>query len=309
MVNCPNCGKVNPENAVFCEICGTLMSGAYSDNVPVEPETVTKVRKIGASGLMLAIAILQTLTVIISIPDVRFIGSNVNFGVNFPIMQLLVCIAFWLIYSTAKKPVGQLVSTAGLTIIRVLEMISIVGASLGMVLMLLLAVFSAIGLSAPIDLGSYGFFNSDVSTFLVFIIAVSVIGMVSMIVTLIKSICAYRFAGSVKNTVQSGFPECRSAAPLAFFYIISGLISTVGAAYIFICKDQINMYIAQFISVIEDQLSYYGQDIMLVASHFNLAEATLYITLAVSVVSAVLSILVAAIILKYRKTMKVNQAA
>lgn len=293
MAVCPNCGKENATNAIFCEACGTLMSGSYNKDVPLEPEVITKVRRIGGSGLMLAIAIIQSIVVAFSIPSLE------GFGINFPITSIFSCIAFWLIYYTCKKPQGYLISTSGVTILRVFSMLGIIGFSI------LLFAVAVLSVALP-SLASY--YENTVNTseygasFVLYLGGiVAGCAAVGVLLGLLKMIFSFRFYGSVSETVKSGFPVCKSAAPLAVFLMIGGIFSALGSVAALIFNGVINEYLQTFLTQMQTFLTQYGAETNV---QYSFSGLSIYLESLITLLTAALSIMGAVIILRYRSQVK-----
>lgn len=311
MAVCPNCTRENPENAVFCEACGSLMSGAYADTAPVEPAAVTRIRKIGGSGAMLFLAILQTLATALSIPNFtaytnyssNYLGFRFNF--NFPIMAILTCIAFWLLYYTCKKPTGRLLSTGGLTILRAIKMIGMILDALAFT-----ALLAATGLLAVV--GSFYYYSSDYYVPIYLIAVLLSVGAGALILAFLYSLFAYRFLGSVKQTATSGFPACRSAAPLAVFSILSGVVSLVSSVLTFVFSEEINAMLYRILYAAEDLLAEAGQDILFdarITEQITVGGLNSIFSTIVAVCGAIGAILIGVLALRYRAAMRKNEAS
>ena len=103
-MTCPNCRSTVPDNSRFCEFCGTTIEQqAYTPPVPPAFDVKTenrfpqKAREIASGPLMLWLAIL--------------FSAQLAFGVVstgwFSIAMILLIpqlIAYWMIYTNAKKP-------------------------------------------------------------------------------------------------------------------------------------------------------------------------------------------------------------
>lgn len=303
MAVCPKCSRENPENAVFCEACGSLMSGAYADTAPVEPAAVTRIRKIGGSGAMLFLAILQTLTMVFSIPKVTaystYGGMQLRFGFNFPLAAILTFVAFWMLYYTCKKPAGQLLSTGGITILRVLQMLSMILYALAFVIVL--AVLGVLMVA-----GSFYYYSSDVYIPIYLAGAFLSIVVVGLLLAFLHRLFAYRFLGSVKQTATSGFSACRSAAPLAVFSILSGLISLASSVLTFIFSEEINALLSQFVYAVEDLLAESGQDIIFnsrLTDQITVGGLTSLLAVAAGLCGAIGAILIGVLAVRYRAAM------
>ena len=307
MAVCPSCSRENPENAVFCEVCGSLMSGAYTNTVPVEPAAVTRMRKIGGSGAMLCLAILQTLATVFSVPQVTTYsagtsssGASFGFHFNIPVIAVLLCISFWMLYYTCKKPAGQLLSTGGITLLRVILMIGMVLYVLAFALILAVS-----GLLAAFGLFS-AYANDAFIPVSVILILLSA-SMTALVFLFLYCLFAYRFLGSVKQTATVGFPACRSAVPLAVFSILSGVASLATSALSFIFSEEINNAIFQLVYMIEDLLAEAGQDILFNArltDQLTTGGLNSVLSSAAAVCGAVSAILIGVLALRYRASMR-----
>ncbi len=245
MAFCPTCGKQNMEGAIFCEACGTLMTGSPAAHaVPAEPEAISRLRSIGSSSTFLALAILETAAVALSL----------FFNGSFDLFGILTLISLWLIYATAKKPTGSLVNTSGVSILRTLAIIEMVCVIIGLVCICLCLLVFGILQTNPEALGEidseFPFFSSMVPFCLILFSACLVV----LVLALLQAIFASRYYGSLRATLQTGFPSLRSAKAFGVITLISGVFSFLETLLQFIFQDTIQNWAASFLQM----LSQYG---------------------------------------------------
>lgn len=256
---CPSCGQFNDDPAVFCSNCGyafpqrapseqqTPVPPPPSEQVPAYipqppyPQTgyyapplcsplTDGLRSLAGSTSLLVLAILFTVS-----PALQLIRGLFGGKFTLPI-DILVCIGLWLLYSAAKSKPSPL-PTTGITLIRIVQIISLVLACI---------VFGIIAVTAIALLAGYSMFGNALSHFnwngldipnlagtglgiLLFVVAVT------GALFIIYEVIIIKFIGSIYQTVKTGYPSSRFApAVRVFCYINAGfaifqLLSSVPA--------------------------------------------------------------------------------
>ena len=158
---CTNCGRKLPEDGSPC-ICGAQNGNfntqppqnfqappQYYAQLPVRPVTPVHgmLKRFASSKLFFMCALLFTVQMVVSavssvievftvlqnqayLLERTPIGTNFNveFNVNIvPVQNILVLIGLWLLYASAKKADTPFMSTAGVTLFKVTEILQIVG--------------------------------------------------------------------------------------------------------------------------------------------------------------------------------------
>ena len=161
---CTNCGRKLPEDGSPC-ICGAQNGNfntqppqnfqappQYYAQPPVRPVTPVHgmLKRFASSKLFFMCALLFTVQMVVSavssvievftvlqnqayLLERTPVGTNFNveFNVNIvPVQNILVLIGLWLLYASAKKTDTPFMSTAGVTLFKVTEILQIVFKSL-----------------------------------------------------------------------------------------------------------------------------------------------------------------------------------
>ena len=317
MAKCPTCNVEQEEGTVFCASCGALMSGAYdSNNVPNETGILTKIRTLGSSPLMLVIALLNTLLLAGGLVKAFMTfaqnpSSGFTFGMSFP--GILVCIALWLIYSTCKKPAGSILSTSGVTIIRVLKIISLITSIILLILTIGMGVV-VIGFiasnGANIDFSQSTVTQETVTSYISGVTAGLVL---CAFFWMLYNIFGVRFFGSVSRTAKTGFPESKSALPLAIFKILLGLASLGGIYALMNASAFIDPYMPSITAALESAATESNIPLSpaLITGYLeslSMGNPLFVLTVVTSIVSALYFILSAVAVLNYRKAVNEEKA-
>lgn len=301
MANCPNCNFSQPDGAIFCERCGTMLNTSVAANAPLEPPLITRLRQIGASGVMSVLVILYTVMLGIQLVDsfVLFASGSISL----PIVPIIICIALWTIYLTAKKPNGSLVSTGGVTALFVLQILNAVLSGLCALLsMLCTAIFGIASGSATLEAE----LGSELSTVMLVCMVLFGVIFVFMLLNLLISIWGARFYSGVRNTLQTGFPYCKSAAVFGVFMLLGGIFSLVlGLGYI-VFSSALGGLMQNLVYGLESLVASIDSDIRMATDIYStLPGMTAWIFSGVqTILAGVCSILASVMIFKYRKVVK-----
>lgn len=172
---CTNCGRKLPEDGSPC-ICGT-QNGNFNTQPPVRPVTPVHgmLKRFASSKLFFMCALLFTVQMVVSavssvievftvlqnqayLLERTPIGTNFNveFNVNIvPVQNILVLIGLWLLYASAKKTDTPFMSTAGVTLFKVTEILQIVGCGILCGLLLLIGLLVLLASSGAPNVTNY----------------------------------------------------------------------------------------------------------------------------------------------------------
>lgn len=261
---CPNCGREIPDGTVCpCMLEGQNTRPALSDN-----PAVNVLKTVGSSPMCLALAILFSVSALLSILSAAttsdtlssllyyFSSMGVDTTMLYQMMDsvrstsvlqailgsipaILVAAAAWIHYSTCRSTISGNISTAGLTIYKVLRYISMIALCLaallgvGAVVLLIFAFISEPGF-ASFALAPYtGMNTQDVQ--LTLIVALATFGaffLFFMVLGITYQASIIRTINRAKMVSQSGIADDRVSGyfigmnyVLAAFALLSGLFS------------------------------------------------------------------------------------
>lgn len=193
------------------------------------------------------------------------VNFNVQFNVSVPIQNILVLIALWLLYASAKKADTPFMSTAGVTLFKATEIIQIVGSGIlcGILLILGLLVLLASG-DAP-SVTNYTDLPDNVALLITGVVLI--VGLVLSVLLILYSVKMLGVWTSVQRAMQAGLmPKkmpgyalalqgfgifCDVAAIIAFFVLnawvlIPGSLCDIAArVYIIRCMAAYNREVAE----------------------------------------------------------------
>ena len=265
---CPKCGRNVPDGAV----CPCSMGAPALSSNPA----LHVIKTVGSSGRFLAAAALMTAVPLLSIIGALFMQVDLS-GLLYYLYELdidpevlylimantsrtslvsavfatapaiLTAVALWLLYATCRDRQSGNISTAGLTICRVLAILSIILycllALLLVVVLVIVLIAAAAGGFDDLAYDSYG------ATVLVTFCAVALLVLAGVIALLIcYQVCIVKTIGRIKATAMSGVPDnrvpgfligmnwflgicsCISGLFALFSSPVSGVASLLGAA-------------------------------------------------------------------------------
>lgn len=261
---CPNCGREIPDGTVCpCMLEGQSMQPALSDN-----PAVNVLKTVGSSPMSLALAILFSLSALLSILSTAatsdtlssmlyyFSSIGVDTTMLYQMMDsvrstsviqailgsipaILTAVAAWIHYCTCRSTASGNISTAGLTIYKVLRYISMIALCLVALLgvsavVLLIFVFISEPGFASFALTPYTGMNAqDVQ--LTLIVALATFGaffLFFMVLSITYQASIIRTINRAKMVSQSGMADDRVSGyfigmnyVLAAFALLSGLFS------------------------------------------------------------------------------------
>lgn len=304
MSTCPNCGRVESDNAVFCESCGTMLKAAPANNAPLEPPLITMLRGIGGSGLMLTLAILYTISTAYSL--FTSFANIAGGSFSLPIFEIIFCISIWSVYGTCKRPVGMLISTGGITAIRTVKIIQLVLVVIAAVLVLAAVSLMLFVFGVSVTEATYNIGISDSALIAIFTIIMAAAA-AFMVLDIIITVFAVRFYGSVRDSLKSGFPYCRSALPYGIFTMIGGIITVISSVMQIAFLPSINEFKLLMIDVLSDIVASSDIDIRLDGNMLYSmmpSDISSVITAALGAVGGVCLIIVAVLVFRYRNAVK-----
>lgn len=128
--------------------------------------------------------------------------------------------AYWITYISAKNPSVPAAKTAGLTIMKVFSIISLVVMSFAEVLCVVLAVIFGVALA-----NDYGYMDEMMSGFFIILIAACIIGFVVLIFEIIYEAKVIKMLNSAKNAMLTGMVPNKASMFVAVICFISAAVS------------------------------------------------------------------------------------
>ena len=145
-------------------------------------------------------------------------GTTIGTVIGMLISGGLMAAAYWVTYISAKNPSIPAAKTAGLTIMKVFSIISLVVLSLAEVLCVVLAVIFGVALAG----NDYGYMMSVL--FLILIVA-CIIGFVVLIFEIIYEAKVIKMLNSAKNAMLTGMVPNKASMFVAVICFISAAVS------------------------------------------------------------------------------------
>lgn len=295
---CTNCGRKLPEDGSPC-ICGAQNGNfntqppqcfqappQYYVQPPVRPVTPVHgmLKRFASSKLFFMCALLFTVQMVVSavlsvievftvlqnqayLLERTPIGTNFNveFNVNIvPVQNILVLIGLWLLYASAKKTDTPFMSTAGVTLFKVTEILQIVGCGIFCGMLLLIGLLVLLASSGAPNVTNYTGLPDNIAILIVGI--AFVVGLVLSVLLLLYSIKMLGVWTSLQCAIQVGvLPKklpgyalalqgfsifCDAAAMIAFFVLnawilIPGSLCSIAArVYVIRCMAAYNREVA-----------------------------------------------------------------
>lgn len=243
MKTCAACGKSIPDDASFCPLCGRPVPPPPGG----EPPALQTVRRLFGSPLHLAVAIAYTVTVasnllslLISTTGVvtggaawltdltgttgwagemssvmnTAIWSSLLWSFIIQIPSILNMVALWMLYTTARDRSGAPFKTAGLTIIRTIQIIVLV-----LVGVLMVAMLGLLGLAmATVGFGE----NNEVFAPLVGAMLLILVILVALV--MLYGVQFVRSVDSIRKTVWTGTVQGGISLYVAVGAILGGIL-------------------------------------------------------------------------------------
>ena len=148
-------------------------------------------------------------------------GTTVGTVIGMLITGGLMAAAYWITYISAKSPSVPAAKTAGLTIMKVFSIISLVVLSLAEVLCVVLAVIFGVALAG----NDYGYMDEMMSGFFIILIAACIIGFVVLIFEIIYEAKVIKMLNSAKNAMLTGMVPNKASVFVAVICFISAAVS------------------------------------------------------------------------------------
>lgn len=148
-------------------------------------------------------------------------GTTVGTVIGMLITGGLMAAAYWITYISAKNPSVPAAKTAGLTIMKVFSIISLVVLSLAEVLCVVLAVIFGVALAG----NDYGYMDEMMSGFFIILIAACIIGFVVLIFEIIYEAKVIKMLNSAKNAMLTGMVPNKASMFVAVICFISAAVS------------------------------------------------------------------------------------
>lgn len=251
---CPNCGRNIPDGSV----CPCSLGGAMLSSNPA----LNAIKTIGSSSRFLVAAILMTAVPVLSVigsffvtPDLSdllyylyeleidpelyyYVFSSMNQAsmvgpVISALPAILIAVALWLVYTTCSSRQSGNISTAGLTICKVMAIISIILYSLLAVMLMVLFVILIIAAAAEgfEDAYYYGA-GTELSQA---VLVISVIGLVVVAGIMALVICyqasILKTINRIKATALSGVPDNRVPGFLIGMNWVAGVCGGISGLF------------------------------------------------------------------------------
>ena len=208
------------------------------------------IKKLGSSSLFLATAILYSVSTVLSIfvslrasavsysvysileqSGIDYDGVT-NFSVNLsPVISILICVAMWMIYATCRNRTTGNISTAGLTICKVIAIITQVALWIvlaGVVILFIAGFAGGFGYLIRYGLPSSFGYGDGVVAVLLFLMIV-LLALVALLIAFYIS--AVRCINRIKGCAITGTPDRRISRFLTTMLWISGVISCLGGLF------------------------------------------------------------------------------
>ena len=147
-------------------------------------------------------------------------GTTVGTVIGMLITGGLMAAAYWITYISAKNPSIPAAKTAGLTIMKVFSIISLVVMSLAEVLCVVLAVIFGVALA-----NDYGYMDEMMSGLFIILIAACIIGFVVLIFEIIYEAKVIKMLNSAKNAMLTGMVPNKASMFVAVICFISAAVS------------------------------------------------------------------------------------
>ena len=281
MKYCEHCGFSNENTAKYCEECGAPLAEAEEQAAPAydaetaestaepqnretasEPQSretaVSVVRRMLSSPILLAIAVLFTLSVVFTVIksidpsynlsltaftistlegfdiDLSALENNevfkdimsfmqtksIGLAISSSLPSILLCVALFMQYSAARSAKGGSVSTAGLTVIRVMAVLSLIGAILVSVLTVGLFGFLIVAMS-----------QTEIPAFIVLLAVILIFVTAGFGLWIAFYVGALRTLGVIRKAAKNNIANSHISSYVAVILIIVGALSALGAFY------------------------------------------------------------------------------
>lgn len=254
---CPKCGRTVPDG-VPCPCGAPLLSSNPAVNV---------IKTLGSSPLFLAAAILYTASVVLGFfsslgssalfTELYYYGANYGLDpdIFYPLMDalesgsvvtvvveaipsLLMAAAMWMFYATCCSTKSGNISTAGLTVCKVLSYITVVGICLLALLLvacfvILLIAAAAGGVTTASYYDGYGYdygygAAASATAVIVLVAVVLVVAVALLVLLLVYQLAVIRTINRVKASALTGTPDNRVPRFLTGMLFVLGVLGGLG---------------------------------------------------------------------------------
>lgn len=251
---CQNCGREIPDGTV-CPCNVPVQAPALSSN-----PALNAIKTLGSSKVFLAAAILYSVSALLSIPlqvfgDLSYdiIGSytGIDFGalvnsniasvivsaVATAVPALLIAVGMWLHFATCRNVTSGNISTAGLTVCKVITVLTLITSVLSAVIVIVALIIVALTSEtiAYYLLNTFWYMFDAVYSFDDFAAGLSVIAVLLLVVFAIVftlSICynaaLLKTINRVKKTALTGVPDNRISRYVVFWNYVIAVITAIG---------------------------------------------------------------------------------
>lgn len=148
-------------------------------------------------------------------------GTTIGTVIGMLITGGLMAAAYWVTYISAKNPSIPAAKTAGLTIMKVFSIISLVVMSIALVLCVVLTVIFGAALAS----NDYGYMDEMMNVFFIILIAACIVGVIVLIFEIIYEAKVIKMLNSAKNAMLTGMVPNKASMFVAVICFISAAVS------------------------------------------------------------------------------------
>jgi hypothetical protein len=234
---CTNCGQPLDPVTHSCPVCGRSYPGApVQAQAPVQSGFVPALKQRIGSGLLLALSILSTVSVVISFFNNSTV-TDTGFNLNFNILGILYAVAFWMIYAAARSG-NYGMSLGGLKFMSVITTIARVVLWIIFGVALVIAILCFVAPSAVYSATSFTVSgNTDILDALIpsfsYSSLILILGVLLVIVALVILIVNVAFFGNVSKSIKSVIASVETDQyRLEKLGAVTGWLIVIGCIYI-----------------------------------------------------------------------------
>ena len=248
---CPKCGRMVPDGSQ-CPCGAPVLSSNPAVNL---------LKTIGSSPKFLTAVILYTVMVVFNILSSFASGDWINalyyYGANYgldpdifyPTMSalesssllgavmgsipaILLAVGMWLFYVTCRNTQSGNISTAGLTICKVIAYITLVFICALAALLLVMAVLLMIGGVATTSAYNSYYYDDGSAAVLITVLGVLLVVLAAVMALLIAYyVCVIKTINRIKASALNGAPDNRIPRFLTVLMMVSGVLSGLGGLF------------------------------------------------------------------------------
>ena len=242
---CPKCGRNIPD--------GSVCPCSYNTPVLSSNPAVNTLKTIGSSPLFLVVSILLSIAPVLTIASQLGLRDNMwdlfyyamqldlDPSLFYPVIDaassmsvagavlsavpaILVAVAMWITYASCRDTQSGNVSTAGLTICKVLSIISLVCICiLAAILVLFMVIFMIAGMAEAAN-DVYGYDASIAQAGIAVLLVLFVILAAVLALAVIYQVCVIKTINRIKATATTGVPDNR----IPNFLVVMNYIEAAG---------------------------------------------------------------------------------